>query len=369
MKTKTEAAVIREQGAPFSLEQVELDEPRPDEVLVRMVATGLCHTDLSVRSGVIPFPLPGVVGHEGAGVVEAVGSAVRGLAAGDHVLASFTSCGHCRNCDAGHPAYCTDFLPMNLLGGTRMDGSHTIEQDGRPLNAHFFGQSSLARHALIDERSLVKVDRGLPLDILAPLGCGIQTGAGAVLNVLRPHPGSSLAVFGVGGVGLAAVMGGALTGAGRIIAVDVISSRLALARDLGATETIDASSTDAVEAIMELTAGGGADFSVEATGNLQVVEQSINVLAPLGVCALIGAPSFGATTPVDVNFMLNGRQVVGITEGDSRPEEFIPALVRLYEMGRLPLDRLIRHYRFEDIERAAEDAHSGATIKPVLRFD
>jgi aryl-alcohol dehydrogenase len=369
MKTKTQAAVIWERGAAFSLEQVELDEPRPDEVLVRMVATGLCHTDLSVRSGVIPFPLPGVVGHEGAGVVEAVGSAVTSVVPGDHVLASFTSCGHCLHCEAGHPAYCYDFLPANLLGGTRMDGSFTVEQDGRSLHGHFFGQSSLARHALVDERSLVKVDKGLPLEILAPLGCGIQTGAGAVLNVLRPHPGSSIAVFGVGGVGLASVMGAALTGAGRIIALDVIPSRLELARDLGATDTIDASTTDSVERIMEITAGRGVDFSVEATGVLNVIEQSIKVLGPLGTCALIGAPSMGSTTPVDVNFMLNGRRVVGITEGDSRPDEFIPALVRLYEMGRLPLDRLITHYPFEELERAAADAHAGATIKPVLLFD
>ena len=214
MKTKTIAAVIHEKDAPFSFEEVELDEPRPNEVLVRMVATGLCHTDLSVRAGVIPFPLPGVVGHEGAGVVEAVGSEVQRVQPGDHVLASFTSCGYCSNCKAGHPAYCISFLPLNLLGGMRADGSHTIEQNDRPLNAHFFGQSSLARHALIDERSLVKVNNDAPLEMLAPLGCGIQTGAGAVLKVLRPEPGSSLAVFGIGGVGLAAIMAANLSATG-----------------------------------------------------------------------------------------------------------------------------------------------------------
>jgi aryl-alcohol dehydrogenase len=368
MKTKTIAAVVHEKDAPFALEEVELDEPRPNEVLVRMVATGLCHTDLSVRSRVIPFPLPGVVGHEGAGVVEAVGLAVERVKPGDHVLASFTSCGYCPNCQAGHPAYCFSFLPLNLLGGRRADGSHTIEQHGTPLNAHFFGQSSLARHALVDERSLVKVNSDAPLEMLAPLGCGIQTGAGAVLNVLRPEPGSSLAVFGIGGVGLAAIMGATLSAAGRIIAVDIVPSRLELARELGATDTIDARSTDTVQTLMDLTSGQGVNYTIEATGNTTVLGQAIQVLAPLGTCAVIGAPPAGSTVPFDVNFLLNGRRIIGITEGDSQPEHFIPALVRLYELGRLPIDRLIRHYPFEQIEQAAHDAHSGNTIKPVLTY-
>jgi len=369
MKTKTIAAVIHEKDAPFSFEEVELDEPRPDEVLIRMVATGLCHTDLSVRAGIIPFPLPGVVGHEGAGVVEAVGSAVQRVKPGDHVLASFTSCGHCSNCQAGHPGYCFSFLPLNLLGGMRADGSHTIEENGKPLNAHFFGQSSLARHALIDERSLVKVNSDAPLEMLAPLGCGIQTGAGTVLNVLRPEPGSSLVVFGLGGVGLAAVMAANLSAVGRIVAVDLVPSRLALARELGATDTIDARSTDVVETLMELTSGKGVNYTIEATGNTKVLGQAIQVLAPLGTCAVIGAPLAGSTVPFDVNFLLNGRRIVGITEGDSDPENFIPALVRLYELGRLPLDKLIRHYPFEQIEQAAADAHDGSTIKPVLTYN
>ncbi|GAC1506000.1 MAG: NAD(P)-dependent alcohol dehydrogenase [Ktedonobacteraceae bacterium] len=368
MKTKTIAAVVHEKDAKFSFEEVELDEPRPNEVLIRMVATGLCHTDLSVRSGIIPFPLPGVVGHEGAGVVEAVGSEVRRVKPGDHVLASFTSCGKCVNCQSGHPAYCLGFLPLNLLGGSRADGSHTIEQDGKPLNAHFFGQSSLAHHALVDERSLVKVSNTAPLEMLAPLGCGIQTGAGAVLNVLRPEPGSSLAVFGIGGVGLAAIMAANLSPAARIIAVDIVPSRLSLARELGATDTIDARSTDAVAALMELTSGQGVNYTIEATGNTKVLSQAIQVLAPLGACAVIGAPLAGSTVPFDVNFMLNGRRIIGITEGDSDPEIFIPALVRLYELGRLPIDRLIRHYPFEQIEQAAADAHDGSTIKPVLTY-
>ena len=366
---KTIAAVVHEKDAPFSPEEVELGEPRPHEVLVRMVATGLCHTDLSVRSGVIPFPLPAVVGHEGAGVVEAVGAAVQRVRPGDRVLATFTSCGKCQNCTSGHPAYCHKFLPQNLLGGTRSDGSHTIHQQGRPLNAHFFGQSSFARHALVDDRSLVKVESDAPLEVLAPLGCGIQTGAGTVMNVLRPEPGSTLAVFGVGGVGLAAVMAGALTGAANVVAIDVVPSRLELAQELGATTAIDANDSDTVETLKDLTSGLGVDYAIEATGVLRVVEQAVQSLAPLGTCALIGAPPFGSTHALDVNFLLDGRRVVGVTEGDSQPEVFIPALVRLHELGKLPIERLIRTYPFENIEEAATDAHSGATIKPVLLFD
>lgn len=365
---KTVAAVVHEQGGPFLLEEVTLDEPRADEVVVRMVATGLCHTDLSVRAGAIPFPLPGVMGHEGAGIVEAVGSAVRRVAPGDHVLATFTSCGECPHCAGGDPAYCYTFIPDNLIGGTRSDGSYTIHQDGAPINAHFFGQSTLARHALIDERSLVKVDPSAPLDVLAPLGCGIQTGVGAVLNVLQPEPGSTVVVFGAGGVGLAAIMGAALTGAAKIVAVDVVPSRLELALELGATHTVDAGSADAVEALMDLSPAG-VQYTIECTGIIDVANQAVQVLAPLGTCALIGAPPAGSTLPINVQFMLDGRRLVGITEGSSRPESFIPTLVDLYQQGRLPLDKLIRRYPFADIERAAADAHSGATIKPVLMFD
>jgi aryl-alcohol dehydrogenase len=367
MKTKTIAAVVHAKDAPFS-EEVELDEPRPNEVLVRMVATGLCHTDLSVRSGALPFPLPGIVGHEGAGVVEAVGSAVQRVQPGDHILASFTSCGACTNCQGGDPVYCTTWFPLNLLGGRRADGSHTVEQNGTPLNAHFFGQSTFARHALIDERSLVKVSPDAPLEILAPLGCGIQTGAGAVLNVLRPGPGSSLAVFGIGGVGLAAIMAAKLTAAGKIIAIDLVPERLALAKELGATDTVDARSTDAHQALMDLTAGQGVNYAIEATGNTTVLSQAIQSLAALGACVVFGAPPAGSTVPFDVLHLINGRRIIGVNQGNSVPEIFIPTLVQLYESGRFPLDRLIRYYPFEQMEQAATDALNGVSIKPVLTY-
>lgn len=366
---KTTAAVIHEKGAAFILEDVDLEEPRPNEVLVRMVATGICHTDLNVRSGVIPFPLPAVVGHEGAGIVEGVGAAVQRVRPGDHVLASFTSCGVCVNCFSGAPSNCDQFFPMNLLGGKRADGSHTIHQNGSPLNAHFFGQSSFAGHALMDERSLVKVDQSVSLATLAPLGCGILTGTGTIFNVLQPLPGSTLVVFGAGAVGLSAIMAAKLTAVAHIIAVDVVAPRLELAKELGATRTIDGREVDAGDVLLELTHGRGVDYIIESTGNLGVASRAVKLLAARGTCVLIGAPPAGSVVPVDVNYMHLGRRVIGVAMGGSVPQVFLPALIRLHEMGKLPVERLIRHYRFEDIEQAAADALSGATIKPVIVFE
>jgi aryl-alcohol dehydrogenase len=366
MTTKTIAAVVQGAGAPFVLENVELDELRPDEALVRMVAAGLCHTDLSAQAGALPFPLPGVLGHEGAGVVEQVGADVRSVAPGDQVLASFSSCGLCPQCRSGRPAYCSRFHALNLFGGARPDGTHTIYRSGEPLHGHFFGQSSFAAHAIVDERSLVRVPEDAPLATLAPLSCGIQTGAGTVLNALRPEPGASLAVFGTGAVGCAAIMAAALSGAARIVAVDLVVARLELARELGATDTIDASAVDPVAALREL---GGMDYVVEATGSTAALSQAILALAPRGTCAILSTYPHGATIPLDANFMIDGRRVIGISEGDSEPQRFIPALARLYEQGRLPIDRLIRHYPFDEIEKAAADARAGLTIKPVLTFN
>ncbi len=368
MRTETVAAVVRAAGAPFTLETIQLDEPRADEVLVRMVATGICHTDLSARAGSLPFPLPGVLGHEGAGVVQSVGASVRRVVAGDHVLASFSSCGRCPACAAGHPASCHSFHALNLFGGTRADGSHTLHQGGRPLHGHFFGQSSLARHALVDERCLVKVPDDAPLHVLAPLGCGIQTGAGAVMNVLRPEPGSTIAVFGAGAVGMAAIMAAALSGAARIVAIDLVPARLRLALELGATDAVEAGSEEAVDALKELS-GGGVAYAVEASGSTAALSQAIQVLAPRGTCAVLSTYPRRATVPLDANFMLDSRRIVGVSESESRPEHFIPALARLHELGKLPIDRLIRHYPFEQVEQAAADALDGTTIKPVLLYD
>ncbi|MDO0938681.1 NAD(P)-dependent alcohol dehydrogenase [Streptomyces sp. DG2A-72] len=368
MSITTRAAVVESGGAPFTLSDVVLDEPGPHEALVRMVATGLCHTDLGVASGGLPFPLPGVLGHEGAGVVEAVGAAVTGVAPGDHVLLSFTSCGGCRNCRGGHPAYCATWLPLNLIGGRRADGSSTVSRGGEPLGGHFFGQSSFAERALADERSLVKVDADVPLDSIAPLGCGVQTGVGAVWNVLKPVTGSTVVVLGAGAVGLSAVMAAALTPATTIIAVDKVGERLSLAKELGATHTVDAGEADLGEAIASLTGGQGADGIVETTGSVAVLRQGVDALAARGTLVLVGAPPFGTEVSLDVNGLLGGKQIVGLTLGDSETQTLIPALVRMVKEGRLPLHRLISTYPFADIDQAVRDMRAGKTIKPVLTF-
>ncbi|MES5817545.1 NAD(P)-dependent alcohol dehydrogenase [Streptomyces sp. RG80] len=368
MPISTRAAVVESGGAPFTLADVQLDEPGAHEAVVRMVATGLCHTDLGVASGGLPFPLPGVLGHEGAGVVEAVGSAVTGVAPGDHVVLSFTSCGECGNCNGGHPAYCATWLPLNLIGGRRADGSSTISRGGEALGGHFFGQSSFAERALVDERSLVKVDPDVPLASLAPLGCGVQTGVGAVWNVLKPGTGSTVVVLGAGAVGLSAVMAAALTPATTIVAVDRVGERLSLARELGATHTVDAGAEDLGEALAAITGGRGADGVVETTGNVTVLRKGVDALGARGTLVVVGAPPFGTEVSLDVNGLLGGKRIVGLTLGDAETQSFIPALVDLVKSGRLPLHRLVSTYPFADIDQAVTDMGAGKAIKPVLTF-
>lgn len=366
--TPTTAAVVESAGAEFTLADVDLDQPAPGEVLVHLVATGLCHTDLGVAAGGLPFPLPGVLGHEGAGLVEAVGPGVETVRPGDRVLLSFTSCGECANCRDGHPAYCETWLPANLLGGRRADGTATLARGGRPIGGHFFGQSSFARLALADARSVIKVADDAPLELLAPLGCGVQTGAGAVWNVLKPRTGATLLISGAGAVGLSAVMATRFTGAARVMVADRVGDRLALAEELGATDTIDTTGADLAEAVADLTGGRGVDGVVETTGAVSILRAGIAALAPRGTAAIVGAPPFGTEVGVDVNHLLAGRTITGVTLGDSETQSLIPALVRMATAGAFPVDRIIRHYPFEEIQQAAEDVRSGKTIKPVLQF-
>ena len=367
---KATAAVVEGTGAPFTVTDIVLDAPRPHEVVVRVEAVGMCHTDLSVRSGATPFPLPGVLGHEGAGTVEAVGSEVAKVAPGDKVLMTFTSCGSCVACVTGRPAQCAHWPALNLFGGSRLDGSATIRRDGdaRPLHGHFFGQSSFASHAMAHERNVVKVAPDAPLEILAPLGCGVQTGAGAVLNVLRPRAGGALVVFGAGAVGLSAVIAAGLTPLAKIIAVDLHESRLDLARRLGATDVINPRHADTVEAVRDIT-GDGADCTLETTGNTRVLRQAVDVLATDGTCGVIGAPPFGSEVSLDVPRMLvRNPHIIGVNQGSSVPDQFLPALVELHRQGRFPVEQLVEHFAFDAIEKAAEAAHHGGVIKPVLRL-
>ena len=366
---KITAAVTEAEGAPFALQELDVGDLRPDEVLVRVVAAGICHTDLIVRDQWYPVPLPAVLGHEGAGIVERVGDAVRSCAVGDRVGMTFDSCGRCRSCATGRPSYCHGFFERNFLTRRPADGSTVLSRRGEPIGAHYFGQSSFATHAVAGERNVVRIDGPIPLEVAAPFGCGIQTGAGAVLNTLRAPAGSSIAIFGSGAVGLAALMGAVVAGCQSIIAVDVNAERLELARELGATLIVDAGTGDAAERIVAATAGG-VDYSLETSGRPEVLRQAVDCLAPTGTCGVIGAPRFGAEVTLDVNTILTGgRTVRGIVEGDSVPSVFLPTLVRLWEAGRFPADRLITTYDLDQIDEAAQDAEAGRTIKPVLMVD
>lgn len=362
--TPITAAVFRETGGPFSIERMMLDEPRATEVLVKLVATGLCHTDLGVQLGEIPLPPPWVLGHEGAGFVVAVGAQVVDLAPGDPVVLAFATCGTCRNCDDDHVSYCEKFTELNLMG-RRLDGTATVtDRTGAAINASFFGQSSFATHALAEARNVVKVTSEVPLELLGPFGCGFMTGAGTVLNVLRPTERSTIAVLGTGAVGCAAIMAAKIAGAARIVAIDRVADRLEVARDLGATDIVDTSAVDLGEA---LAAVGGIDGAVDTTGVPRLIEAVIPALRSRGTFALL-AVGRDSHLGIDMANLTRGRVVTGVTEGDVDPQLFIPQLIQWYRDGRFPIERIIRNYPFERINDAAADALSGAAIKPVLLF-
>ena len=348
------AAVLREPGRPLRIEKLEMERPREDEVLVRLVASGICHTDIDFCDSGAAGPV--VLGHEGAGLVERIGKKVKGVRVGDHVVLSYQSCGHCRSCKAGHPADCQRFYEANF-GFQRLDGSNALESSG--VRGHFFGQSSFATHTLATMRNLVKVPKTLPLELLAPLGCGLQTGAGTVMNSLAVKAGSSMAAFGTGSVGLAAVMAARIVHALTIIAVDLRPHRLKLALELGATHAIDNRRSDLSQNISDIT-GGGIDYVVETTGDAQMHDLAVSLLRPHGKLAILTGGS-GAELPGD-------RRVYSVIQGDAVPQQFIPKLIRWYHQGRFPFDRLVKYYPFRQINRAIADAKCGTTIKPVLRM-
>jgi aryl-alcohol dehydrogenase len=362
------AAVARQVGGALSIESLDIEKPRAHEVRVRVVATGVCHTDMVVRDGHLPTPMPVVLGHEGAGVVESVGSAVTKVAVGDHVVMTFNSCGGCPSCADGEPAYCHEFFPRNFFA-TRPDGSSGLAKGSEKVHGNFFGQSSFASLALAHERNVVKVRQDVPLELLGPLGCGVLTGAGAIMNSLKVTAGKSLAVFGTGSVGLSAVMAAKALGATTIIAVDMNDERLAFARSVGATHAINPKATpDVVAAVMAIT-GSGVNFSLDTTGLMPVVRNAVLCLAPRGACGILGAAPMGTELNLDeVHFMSGGRRLIGIVEGSANPDTFIPTLVDLYAGGLFPFDRMVKFYPFEQINQAIADSESGRTIKPIVRM-
>ncbi len=361
-----QAAVVFETGGDFSIEQLEISDPNDDEVLVRIVGAGICGTDLGARDGHLPIPPPpSVFGHEGAGVVEQVGARVTKVKPGDHVVLSWDYCGACTSCKSGKDLYCLNFFLHNFHGA-RPDSTATLRKGDQVIHGSFFSQSSFADFALANERNVVKVREDVPLEILGSMGCGVMTGAGAVMNSLQPRPGASIAVFGVGNVGMSAVLAALVVGCTTIIAVDINPERLEMAKEFGATHTVNAGEEDPVEAILDIT-GGGAEFSLECVGNPKVFRQAVDVLPRLGVCGLTGVVPPGTEVSLDMDLIMNGRTVKGILGGDAIPDLFIPRLIELYSQGRLPFDRMITFYPFNEISQAVEDMEKGRVIKPVLR--
>lgn len=366
------AYVVDHVDAPFRWEKLTVDEPGPGEAVVRIVATGLCHTDLNTQAGNMPLPLPGVLGHEGAGIVTKIGAGVENVAVGDHVVIGWPFCGKCRNCIRGEHRYCLHTGEL-LTGGHRFEGPHAGEsaytrKDGSSVSGHFFGQSSFADYSLVTASQLVVVDESAPLELVGPLACGITTGAGSVFNTANPGPGESVVVYGVGAVGLGAIMAARNSAAATIIAVDLHDSRLELAQRYGATHTINSGKEDSLERIREIT-GGAADYAIECTGVIAVLEEAIEAIGMLGTCILIGGAPTDARFSADHMRTLFGKRIVGTLGGSRTSQEMIPALLALWKAGRFPFDELVRTYPMAEIEQAIRDTHSGEVIKPVLTLE
>lgn len=368
---RTTALVVEEPGGAFVLSEVELDEPRADEVLVRIVAAGLCHTDLTVPAMLPAEMLPVVVGHEGAGVVEAVGADVTGIEVGDHVVLSFRSCRSCAACRAGDVGYCEQTLLLNYMG-MRADGSTTMRRGEQQVHGSFFGQSSFARHALAYADNCVVVDRSLDLRLLAPFGCGFQTGAGTVLNVVlgggEPRPGESLVVFGAGAVGLAAVAAACGAGITTVVAVDPVGSRRALAEKYGAVALDPAEGTDPVEQRVREATGGGASYAIDTTALPAVVLQAQRALRPRGTLIALGLGPAEYTIDA-IDLLQAGKTVRSSIEGECDPLVAIPDLIGRREGGRFDVDGLVTTYPFEQVAQAIADSSAGTVVKPVLVWE
>ena len=368
--TTATAAVARGANADFTIEQIEVSPPGPGEVRVRIAGVGLCHTDLVFRDQVETFAKPAILGHEGAGVIEAVGEGVDGLAVGDRVMLGFSSCGGCPRCDEHLPSYCNMFVPLNYAGMRLEDGSTAYAQGEERMSSHFFGQSSFASLAITRARNVVKVPEGVavPLEYLGTLGCGFQTGAGAVLRSMDCKPGSSLIVFGGGPVGLSAVMAGVIRQCSTVILVEPVEARRQIALEFGATHVIDPKAVDDLGAAIRAILPLGVDAALDTTGVVPVIEAGLASLAPHGIIGLVGVPHDPAAA-ISVNItalMTPGLRVIGIIEGDSEPQDFIPELLAYHAQGKFPFDKLIKTFPLDQINDAIAAQARGECIKVVL---
>lgn len=365
---KTLAAVVNKVNEDYQFEELTLGELQHDEVLVRVVASGVCQSDESTRKGRAPFPLPAVLGHEGAGIIEKVGSAVQGFEVGDHVIMGYNYCGTCPSCRTGHPSSCDHFVDLNMTG-QRPDGSYTFyKEDGTPV-ANLYHQSSFSTYTITKVNNLIKVDKDVDLRLVAPLSCGFLTGFGTVVNGLKPKTSSSIAVFGTGAVGLSALMSAKIEGCSTIIAVDIHDSRLEVAKELGATYVINSQKENLLERIHEITNGQGVNYSVDTTGVSVVMKSAIDVLGTNGVCAPIAVTPNTLEINTSIDLVPKNRKIIGVLMGDAIPQLAIPQLIQNHKEGKFPFDKLVKFYKFKDINQAAADSNSGKTIKPILIID
>ena len=364
---QVQAAVVHAKGAPYHIESMELADPATDEVIVRVIASGICQTDVHGRDEYYGTPFPCVFGHEGAGIVDRVGAGVENVAAGDHVIMYSPGCGTCPPCRDRLAGYCDSAMKIKMSGLLR-SGRQPLSQNGKPIYGAFFQQSSFATYSLCTAGNVVRVPKDVSFDVLAAFPCGVNTGAGAVFNVLKPNPGESFAVFGTGTVGLAGLMAAKIAGCSTIIAVDLHPSRLALARELGATHTINAKNDEPVATIKQITGGRGAKHVLEAAGDPRALRQAVDATASLGTCCLVGSARPKVDVPLEMVTIQWGRTIRGCVQGDAPGDEFIPRLIDYYRQGQMPVDRLVTAYPFAEINRAVDDAVSGRTIKAVLRI-
>ena len=349
------AALPSVNDAPFSIELLKLREPGPDEVLVRIAASGVCHTDISMMtSGGLM-----VLGHEGSGIVEAAGRDVKDLKAGDHVVLSYPSCGVCEECKASRPYKCVRF--SDLFMGDRLVGTMPLRYNGMVVTP-FFGQGSFATYSVVHKRSAVKVDSSVDIKLLGPLGCGVQTGAGAVLNYLKPRPGKPIAVFGVGAVGLSAVLAAQAAGCAPIIAVDRIDSRLKLAREFGATHCLNSEKTrDLKKEIIQVS--GGIRYALDTTGNMRLMTIALACLLPGSKGCGVAAAGIPRLDSEAVSLRKSWEEII---QGNAVPRLFIPSLIELYKKSRFPFDKMLTFFKFEEINEAFRQVEAAAIVKPVL---
>lgn len=362
------AAVCYEANTPLKLEDVTLDEPQVNEVLVKLVACGVCHSDLHFMKGEMYCAMPVVVGHEGAGIVEKVGPGVTTVQPGDHVIMMVSfSCGKCRFCVEGQPTLCVEQMPVMSGGVLPISCGMRLHKGDQALH-HLFGLACFAEHAVVHERSCVKIRDDAPLDKICLLGCGVATGIGAAINTAGVRPGESIAVWGAGGVGLSAVMGAKLAGAGKIIAIARNPKKLQLAKELGADVVINAAQEDPVAKVMELT-GGGVDYAVESAGKVEVMQQAYASIHGGGKCVVAGMAPLGTMVSIASYEFLLGKTMTGSVQGGIRPQVDIPRYIDMFMDGKLPFDRLIsKTYKLDQVNEAFEALERGEVIRSVVKI-